>query len=505
MCESRKGGIILKVVSQLFSTTLVGVEAHFVRVEVDLASGLPGFHVVGLPDAAVGESVHRVRSALRCVGHPLPPRRVTVNLAPGDLRKEGPRFDLAIALGVLTSGGVVAPELITDSVVLGELSLDGGLRPVRGILNTAVAMRERGLSRLFLPRENLGEVDWLEGLELWPASSLDEVLAMLLEGAPLLERRMRSPGLAVPGPDLSAVLGQEVGKRALQVAAAGGHHLLWVGPPGCGKTMLSRCLPGLLPDLDEQQSLEVLTVASALGQPCDGVRAPLSEPHAQISTPALLGSHRPGELSRAHQGVLFLDEVTEFARDCLEGLRTALETGWVEVGRVRTRVRYPARFQLVAACNPCPCGYAGDPKRYCICTDSRRVQYLSRLSGPIRDRVDMQVALFRPELRDSWSKRGNLSTRQARARVLSARSRQQGRGYLNRDLPREHFDAPGAVTPEAWEFLFDYGSRKHLSMRAVEKLLKVSQTLADLDGLERIDLDQLAEAVHYRCLDLQGC
>ncbi|MBS2038822.1 YifB family Mg chelatase-like AAA ATPase [bacterium] len=493
------------MVSQLFSTTLVGVEAHFVRVEVDLASGLPGFHVVGLPDAAVGESVHRVRSALRSVGHPLPPRRVTVNLAPGDLRKEGPRFDLAIALGILASSQVVAPELITDSVVLGELSLDGGLRPVRGILNSAVAMRERGLRRLFLPAENLDEVDWLEGMELWPASSLEEVLALLLQGQPGRERRARRTDPVVPGPDLSQVLGQESGKKALQVAAAGGHHLLWVGPPGCGKTMLSRCLPGLLPDLDEQQSLEVLTVASALGLPCDGIRAPFSEPHPQISSPALLGSHRPGELSRAHQGVLFLDEVTEFARDALEGLRTALETGWVEVGRVRTRVRYPARFQLVAACNPCPCGYAGDSKRSCLCSDSRRVQYLNRLSGPIRDRMDMQVALVRPGLRESWAQGGSISTGQARERVLAARQLQRMRGYLNRELPREHFEQPELVRSEAWDFLFDYGARKHLSMRAVEKLLRVSQTLADLEDCPRIGLGHVAEAVHYRCLDQQGC
>ncbi|MFN8607648.1 MAG: YifB family Mg chelatase-like AAA ATPase [Vulcanimicrobiota bacterium] len=494
------------MVSQLFSTTLVGVEAHFVRVEVDLAAGLPGFHVVGLPDAAVGESVHRVRSALRCVGHPLPPRRVTVNLAPGDLRKEGPRFDLAIALGILASSQVVAPELINDSVVLGELSLDGALRPVRGILNSAVAMRERGLRRLFLPGENLAEVDWLEGLELWPAASLTEVLALLLEGGqPLCQRRVRRPQQATPGPDLSAVLGQEVGKKALQVAAAGGHHLLWVGPPGCGKTLLSRCLPGLLPDLDEQQSLEVLTVASALGQICDGLRAPFSEPHAQISSPALLGSHRPGELSRAHEGVLFLDEVTEFARDALEGLRTALETGWIEVGRVRTRVRYPARFQLVAACNPCPCGYAGDSQRGCTCSESRRAQYLSRLSGPIRDRVDMQVALTRPGLRESWSTGGGLTSAEAKKRVLAARQRQRVRGCLNRDLGRHHFDRPEAVSPAAWDFLFDYGARKQLSVRATEKLLRVSQTLADLEECPRIELAHVAEAVHYRCLDLQAC
>ncbi|MBX3165767.1 MAG: YifB family Mg chelatase-like AAA ATPase [Candidatus Eremiobacteraeota bacterium] len=493
------------MVSQLFSTTLVGVEAQFVRVEVDLASGLPGFHIVGLPDTAVGESVHRVRSALRSVGHPIPPRRCTINLAPGDLRKEGPRFDLAIALGLLSGNGVVAPELVADSVVLGELSLEGEVRPVRGVLNTALALRERGLRRLFLPNENLPEVDWLDGLELWPVGSLAEMLERLPSGPPLLERRARRGEPVEGGLDLGEVLGQEMGKRVLQVAAAGGHHLLWIGPPGCGKTMLSRCLPALLPELEEQQALEVLSVASAMGQArADQLSAPLAQPHCHISTPALLGSHRPGELSRAHQGVLFLDEVTEFARDGLEGLRTALETGWVEVGRVKTRVRYPARFQLVAACNPCPCGYAGDEKKVCCCSDHRRLRYLNRLSGPIRDRVDLQVMLKRPDLRESWKARDKTTTVQARAKVLRARARQAGRGCLNRDLSRSYFEEKGVIEEKALDFVFDYASQKFLSMRALEKILRVAQTVADLDGKPRIDLEQVQEAVHYRCLDQQG-
>jgi magnesium chelatase family protein len=491
------------MVSQLFSTTLVGVEAQFVRVEVDLASGLPGFHIVGLPDAAVGESVHRVRSALRSIGHPIPPRRCTVNLAPGDLRKEGPRFDLSIAIGLLAANEVVPAELVRDSVVLGELSLDGQVRPVRGVLNTALAMRKRGLHRLFLPWENLAEVDWVEGLELWPLQTIEDLL------------QQREPPAVQPGqrasrkvpqevPELGEVLGQDIGKRVLQVAAAGGHHLLWVGPPGCGKTMLSRCLPGLLPDLEDEQALEVMAVSSAMGLSGDGVTPPLAQPHCHISAPALLGSHRPGELSRAHHGVLFLDEVTEFDRHGLEGLRTALESGWIEVGRVRTRVRYPARFQLVAACNPCPCGYAGDEKKFCSCPEKSRMSYLNRLSGPIRDRVDLQVSLHRPNLRDSWKGNDKTTTAQARQRVLKARRCQRKRGWLNRDLPRSYFDNPEVIEDAALDFVLDHCNSKHLSMRALEKVLRVSQTIADLEAEPKIGGDHVQEAVHYRCLDQQG-
>ncbi|MBT9586130.1 YifB family Mg chelatase-like AAA ATPase [bacterium] len=492
------------MVSQLVSTTLVGVEARFVRVEVDLATGLPGVHVVGLPDTAVGESIHRVRSALRSVEKPLPPRRVTVNLAPGDLRKEGPRFDLAIALGVLGAGQHFPPESLEDSVVLGELSLDGGLRPVRGVLNTALAMREKGLRRLLLPQENLAEVIWVEGLELWPAASLGQLLGWLRGESrrpPVAVARALAP-LKTDAPGrLDEVVGQPMGRLALEVAAAGGHHLLWVGPPGCGKTLLSRCLPELIPDLAEGEAVEVAAVRSALGQ--SGVperAAPLAEPHCRISATALLGGQLPGEVSRAHRGVLFLDEVTEFARDSLEGLRTAMESGWVEVGRARQRWRYPARFQLVAACNPCPCGFFGDPLRPCGCPLARRKAYLGKLSGPIRDRLDLQVLLARPGARECWAlPQGD--SRLSRQRVAGARLRQKERGCLNRDLSRAFFQETGEVDADGWDFLFDYATRNQLSARAMEKLLRVARTLADLGDRPSVGDDELGQAVHFRCLD----
>ena len=488
----------------LHSTNLMGLEAQFVRVEVDLAPGLPGFHIVGLPDTSVAESTHRVRSALRAAGHPLPARRCTVNLAPGDMRKEGPRFDLAIALGILACQQAFAPEALEDAVVLGELSLDGSLRPVRGAVNTALAMAERGCRRLLIPQDNVSELEGIAQLELWPASSLQEMLRWLQQGHPgTIDPRVQKwpdlrPGVSASRNDLAAVAGQPMGCLALEIAAAGGHHLLWIGPPGCGKTMLSSCLVDVLPVLDAQARLEVAAIHSALGTRWPEL--PFAHPHCRISAAALLGGSVPGEVSRAHRGVLFLDEILEFSRDCLEGLRTALDSGWVEVGRSRYRYRFPANFQLVAACNPCPCGYFGDDDIPCLCTPYRRQAYLSRLSGPIRDRLDLQVALSRPDPRRAWQG-GDTSSEEVRARVAEARQRQQRRGCLNRDLPREYFQQPGVLEDSALDYLQQYLRRWSLSLRAAERLLRIAQSLSDLRGRESIGLDQLAQATHFRHFD----
>lgn len=491
------------MVAQLWSTTLTGLEARFVRVEVDLSPGLPGFHVVGLPDAAVAESVHRVRTALRGVGAPLPPRRCTVNLAPGDLRKEGARFDLAIALGILAAQNQLPPEVLEEVVVLGELSLDGQLRPVRGVLNTALAMRQRGLRRVLIPSANAREVAGQEALEVWPVSSLGQALEWLRGDRPSEVTRLPRPTAVLaetqPGEwDLQRVAGQELGRRALEVAAAGGHHLLWVGPPGCGKTLLSRCLPGILPPPSPDQSLEVACIQSALGGTGE---VPICEPHCHISAAALLGGALPGEVSRAHHGVLFLDELPEFARDCLEGLRTALESGYVEVGRARTRWRYPAKFQLVAACNPCPCGYFGEQRRGCQCTLARRRAYLGRLSGPVRDRLDLQVRLQPASPEQAWERVDHESSREVARRVARARERQLERGGLNRDLKREYFLESPEVAPGVLDLICDYANRSQLSLRAMERVLRVSRTIADLEGTAMLKREHVAEAIHYRCLD----
>ena len=490
------------MIAQLYSTTLVGVEAKFVQVEVALAPGLPGFHIVGLPDAAVAEAVHRVRSALRAAGHPLPPQRCTVNLAPGDLRKEGPRFDLSIALGILAAQDSIAAECLERTLVLGELSLTGSLRPVYGALNSALAARTAGFTRIILPRANASELpsDW--PLEVCPAGSLKDVLHWL-SGHPL----QPAPPLPEGGgplqnfPDLAQVSGQAMGRRVLEIAAAGGHHLLWLGPPGSGKTLLSRCLPGLLPALNGEQALEAASITSALGQQSLGNRPPFCEPHCHITAAALLGGSKPGEISRSHQGVLFLDELPEFSRDCLEGLRTALELGWVAVGRARGSWRYPARFQLVAACNPCPCGYFGDRQRGCQCTPHQRQRYLHKLSGPIRDRLDLQLLLERPPAELTWPSQGGESSAQVAQRVENARHRQLERGALNRDLGREFFLAPDQVSPGAWSLLREQITCFHLSGRAGEKLLRLARTVADLDQSETIQVDHMAEVAQYRYLD----
>ena len=493
------------MIAQFLCNTMVGLEARFVQIEAEMAPGLPGFHLVGLPDASVAESVHRVRSALRSVNYPLPPRRVTVNLAPGDLRKEGTRFDLAIALAILAVAEQFPIEMLHDTVIIGELGLDGGVRPVRGCVSSALALRERRLTRLVLPVENARELSGIEGLQLFPVSSLQQALQWLRGESALVDLE---PPQADPKPPLSRlaqVVGQPLGIRALEVAAAGAHHLLWLGPPGCGKTMLSECLSELLPDLDAGQQLEVAAVSSALSSISQGAasRPPFSAPHSRISAAALLGSLLPGEVSRAHHGVLFLDELPEFRRDCLEGLRTALESGWVEVGRSKARFRYPARFQLIAACNPCPCGYYGAEWATCRCPELRRKAYLQKISGPIRDRLDLQVYLDRPDLSQVWSGQPAASSDciQALQRVQAARERQRQRGELNRDLQREHFLDPRQMHSRARSFLESYSQRWHLSVRASERVARISRTLADLDGRDQISDDHVAEAVGFRHFD----
>ena len=493
------------------SAAVLGIEAYDVTVEVDVANGLPQWTLVGLAASAVKESRERVGTALLNAGFVVPPRRIVVNLAPADTRKEGTALDLPIALGLLLATGQLPPGSLDGCLFVGELGLDGTVRAVRGALPIARRAAAAGCT-LVLPAANLGEAALVADLPLAAPASLGELVGQLARGAPSRATATATPAAGAPRPlDFADVVGQESAKRALEVAAAGGHNALLVGPPGAGKTMLARRLPSILPPLAEPEALDVIAIHSVAGLLADEAlharERPFRAPHHSISEAGLIGggsTPRPGEVSLAHQGVLFLDELLEFPRHVLEALRQPLEDGRVVVARVAASVAFPARFTLVGAMNPCPCGHAGDPAHPCACSAADVARYRARLSGPLADRIDMHVAVGAVPVRTLGAAGHGEPSAALRDRVREARERQRRRyaalpgARCNAHVPGRWLDTRTPVDAAARELLAAAAERLGLSARGYHRVLKVARTIADLDGEDGVTVPCVAEALRYR-------
>ncbi len=505
------------MISVLNSTALCGLDGYIVDVETDISNGMPGFDIVGLPDAAVKESKERIRAAIKNSGLVLPAKRITVNLAPADIKKEGAHFDLPIALGILGASEQLDADKCGNSIFLGELSLNGDLRRVSGVLPMVISAYQKGIRKVFLPADNAKEAAVVAGMEVFGVKSLQEILKhytgenvlapTIVDVDELLENFQRNKY------DFADVKGQIYVKRALEIAAAGGHNLLMIGPPGSGKTMIAQRIPSILPDMTFDESLEVTKVHSIAGTLSDSsplvAERPFRHPHHTVSAVGLTGggsNPKPGEITLSHNGVLFMDELPEFRRDALEAMRQPLEDGQVTITRAGGSATYPCSVMMVASMNPCPCGYYGDKTRECTCSQTQIIKYMSKISGPLLDRIDLHIEVPSVSYDDLETKKRGESSAEIKARVNMARKiqtkRYKGSGiFSNSQLTPELMNKYCTLGEEANALLKQAFEGLGLSARAHNRILKVARTIADLANSEQIEMEHIAEAIQYRALD----